>query len=148
MFIFDRCHRISAAVAPVKYECDWNNLTGAFTRSEILLMEKLTNRALVTPPQHLPYFFQKCSPRKRIHCTGTNNNALNISQQKPSFTSKVWCLCWQWMFRGLRPVLEGFVVTMHEGICEQEVQSQGLGFGHIVCVSPSALWQQNPTKWS
>ena len=49
MFIFDRCRRSSAAVAPVKYECDWNNLTGAFTRSKIMLTEKLTNGALVTP---------------------------------------------------------------------------------------------------
>ena len=49
MFIFDRCRRSSAAVAPVKYECDWDNLTGAFIRSKILLTEKLTNGALVTP---------------------------------------------------------------------------------------------------
>ena len=27
--------------------------------------------------------------------------------------------------KGLRPVLEGFVVTMHEGACEQEVKSRG-----------------------
>ena len=49
MFIFDRCRRSSAAVTPVKYECDANNLTGTFERSEILLTEKLTNGALVTP---------------------------------------------------------------------------------------------------
>ena len=49
MFIFDRCRRNSAAVATVKYECDWNNLTDAFTRSKILLTEKLTNGPLVTP---------------------------------------------------------------------------------------------------
>ena len=39
----------SAAVAPVKYECDSNNLKGSFARSKILLTDKLTNRALVTP---------------------------------------------------------------------------------------------------
>ena len=49
MFIFDRGHRSSATVTPVKYECDANNLTGTFARSKILLMEKLTNGALVTP---------------------------------------------------------------------------------------------------
>ena len=49
IFIFDRCRRSSAAVTPVKYECDANNLTGTFARSKILLTEKLTNRALVTP---------------------------------------------------------------------------------------------------
>ena len=49
MFIFDRCCRSSAAVTPAKYECDANNLTGTFARSKILLTEKLTNGALVTP---------------------------------------------------------------------------------------------------
>ena len=49
MFIFDRCCRSSAAVTPVKYECDTNNLTGTSARSKVLLTEKLTNGALVTP---------------------------------------------------------------------------------------------------
>ena len=49
MFIFDRCCRSSAAVTPVKYECDANNLTGTFARSKILLTDKLTNGALVSP---------------------------------------------------------------------------------------------------
>ena len=49
MFIFDRCRRSSAVVAPAKYKCDSNNLKGAFARSKILLTEKLTNRASVTP---------------------------------------------------------------------------------------------------
>ena len=49
MFIFDRCCRSSAAVTPVKYECDTNNLTGTSARLKILLTEKLTNGALVTP---------------------------------------------------------------------------------------------------
>ena len=48
VFIFDRCRRSSAAVAPVKYKCYLNNLGGTFARSKILLTEKLTNRALVT----------------------------------------------------------------------------------------------------
>ena len=49
MFIFDRCCRSSAAVTPVKYQCDVNNITGTFARSKILLTDKLTNGALVTP---------------------------------------------------------------------------------------------------
>ena len=49
MSIFDWCRCSSAAVTPVKYECDANNLTGTFARSKILLPEKLTNGALVTP---------------------------------------------------------------------------------------------------
>ena len=48
-FIFDRCRRSSAAVAPVKNKCDSNNLRGTFSRTKILLTDKLTNRALVTP---------------------------------------------------------------------------------------------------
>ena len=41
------------AVAPVKYKCDSNNLRGTFDRSKILLTEKLTNGALVTPTPDL-----------------------------------------------------------------------------------------------
>ena len=48
-FIFDRCRRSSAAVAPVKYKFDSNNVRGTFARTKILLTEKLTNGALVTP---------------------------------------------------------------------------------------------------
>ena len=36
-------------MTPVKYECDANDITGTFARSKILLTEKLTNGALVTP---------------------------------------------------------------------------------------------------
>ena len=49
MFIFDWYRRSSAVAIPVKYECASKNLTGTFARSKILLTEKLTNRALVTP---------------------------------------------------------------------------------------------------
>ena len=48
-FIFDRCCRSSAAMTPVKYECDSKNLTCTFARLKILLTEKLTSGALVTP---------------------------------------------------------------------------------------------------
>ena len=43
------CHRSWAAATPVKYEFDLKNLKENFARSKILLMEKLTNGALVTP---------------------------------------------------------------------------------------------------
>ena len=36
-------------VAPVKYKCDSSSLRGTFTRSKMLLTEKLTNGAWVTP---------------------------------------------------------------------------------------------------
>ena len=65
-FIFDRCRRSSAAVAPVKYKCDSNNLRGTFARTKILLTEKLTNGALVTPipdPSTLfKYYEEQCVP--------------------------------------------------------------------------------------
>ena len=41
------------------------------------------------------------------------------------------------LFKGLRPVLEGFVVTMHEGACKT-----GSQIWRTVRTSPSALWQQ------
>ena len=48
--------RGSAAVTPVKYECNANNLTGTLTGLKILLTEKLTNGALVTPIPDLVWF--------------------------------------------------------------------------------------------
>ena len=49
-FIFDRCCHSLAAVAPVKYKCDSNNLISTL---KILLTEKLMNGGLVTPtPGH------------------------------------------------------------------------------------------------
>ena len=44
-------------MTPVKYECDANNLTSTLTGSKILLTEKLTNRALVTPTPGLQGIF-------------------------------------------------------------------------------------------
>ena len=47
--------------------------------------------------------------------------------------------------KGLRPVLEGFVVTMHEGACEtgsQIPRALARGIWRTVRTSPSALWQQ------
>ena len=55
------------------------------------------------------------------------------------------------VFKGLRPVLEGFVVTMHEGACEtgsQVPRAIARGIWRTVRTSPSALWQQTPTDRS
>ena len=55
------------------------------------------------------------------------------------------------LFKGLRPVLEGFVVTMHEGACEtgsQIPRALARGIWRTVRTSPSALWQQTPTDLS
>ena len=59
-----------------------------------------------------------------------------------------WDSDWGGWFKGLRPVLEGFVVTMHEGACETESQiprALARGIWRTVRTSPSALWQQTPT---
>ena len=48
-YIFDRCHHSSAVVTPAIYEWDSKYVTRTFARSKSLLMEKLTNRALVNP---------------------------------------------------------------------------------------------------
>ena len=53
--------------------------------------------------------------------------------------------------KGLRPVLEGFVITMHEGVCEtgsQILWALAQGIWRTVRTSPSALWQQTPTDQS
>ena len=55
------------------------------------------------------------------------------------------------LIKGLRPVLEGFVVTMHEGACEtgsQIPRALARGIWSTVRTSPSALWQQTPTDRS
>ena len=55
------------------------------------------------------------------------------------------------MIKGLRLVLEGFVVTMHEGACEtgsQIPRALARGIWRTVRTSPSALWQQTPTDRS
>ena len=56
LYLACRCRRGSTVVTPVKYECDSKNLTNTFARSKILLAEKLTNRALVTPPPAVSVF--------------------------------------------------------------------------------------------
>ena len=54
-------------------------------------------------------------------------------------------------FKGLRPVLEGFVVPMHEGVCEtgsQIPRALARGIWRTVRTSPSALGHQTPTDRS
>ena len=46
----DRCRLSLATVTSIKYGCDLKNFTCSFTRSKFPVAEKLTNRALVTPP--------------------------------------------------------------------------------------------------
>ena len=67
MFIFDRyrCHYSWAADTPVKYECDSKNLTSTFARSEILLIEKLTNGAVIYTPN------PRLVSAKTLHCWWT-----------------------------------------------------------------------------
>ena len=55
------------------------------------------------------------------------------------------------LIKGLRPALEGFVVTMHEGACEagsQIPRALARGIWRTVRTSPSAWWQQTPTDRS
>ena len=85
LFIYDRCRRSSAAGTPVKYECDSRNLTCIFARSIILLTEKLTNRALVTPtPVRRMLGFQPSTRSKML------THLANIR----SFTALIEC---RWM---------------------------------------------------
>ena len=62
--------------APVKYECDWNNLAGAFARSKILLTEKLRNGALVTPTPGL--------------CSSLSRNTAQYTVENPCFLWREW----------------------------------------------------------
>ena len=48
------------------------------------------------------------------------------------------------LLKGLRPVLEGFVVTMHSGLCEQYVKS--LGIWLPVSHAPSTIVTTNPDR--
>ena len=55
------------------------------------------------------------------------------------------------LFKDLRPVLEGFDVTLREGAWEAGIQIArpwGRGIWRTVRASPSALWQQTPTDRS
>ena len=55
------------------------------------------------------------------------------------------------MLKGLRPVLEGFVVPMHESACEtgsQIPRALARGISRTVRTSPSVLGQQTPTDRS
>ena len=62
-FIFDRCCRSSAAVAPVTYKCDSNKAKRYFARSKILPTETLN----ITRKVENWYFIQIMSPQKTPH---------------------------------------------------------------------------------
>ena len=81
-------------------------------------------------------------------------NRLIFNMGDPPYTGKTTSLYWDCsqvpLFKGFRPVLEGGVVTMHEGVCETGSQiSRALAWGiwRTVRTSPNALWQQTPTNW-
>ena len=67
MFIFDRCHRSSAAETPGKYEHDLKPLNYTLVKSKFPITEKLTDRTLVTPTPGQ----QQMARYKilRLHCT-------------------------------------------------------------------------------
>ena len=114
----------------------------------------------------LPFCILKMSPAKwRPFCSGLsvffwswNQNILGKLGQchgcwyPSSLCHQVISSQWYWlpgMLKGLRPVLEGFVVTMHEGTCETGSQILRLisqGIWRTVHTSPSALWQQTPPE--
>ena len=57
----------------------------------------------------------------------------------------------KFIFKGFRPVLEGFVVPMHKGTCEtgsQILRALARGIWRTVRTSPSALGQQTATDRS
>ena len=75
-------YRSSAAVSPIKYECDSKNMTDTFARSKSLFMEKLTIRTVVPrpPPQvHASEYGNSNTFRRitqaRIHCLCPQANA-------------------------------------------------------------------------
>ena len=72
------------------------------------------------------------------------NNPIYIEGRNCSFSTVP-------VFKGLRPVLEGFVVPMHEGACETGShipRALARGIWLTVRTSPSALGQQTPTDRS
>ena len=74
-----------------------------------------------------------------IHFSHTNKSSTYII-----YPNRSW-------FKGLRPVLEGFVVPMHEGACEtgSEIpRALARGIWRTVRTSPSALGQQTRTDRS
>ena len=65
IFIFDKCHRIWAAVAPVKYECSSMNLTSIFAKLKVFKMETLMNGASVAST--LACDWLTCSLMRLVH---------------------------------------------------------------------------------
>ena len=85
--------------------------------------------------------------RRRLNHNRVENKVL----PRQFSVTRLWDRLTQVIFKGLRPVLEGFVVTMHEGACEtgsQIPRALARGIWRTVRTSPSALWQQTPTDRS
>ena len=55
MFIFDRCHQRWAAETPDKHEHEWKYLAYTFADLKFFVTAKLTNGALVIPPQQVTF---------------------------------------------------------------------------------------------
>ena len=76
----------AAAVTPVKYGCDSKNLTCAFARSKILLTEKLTNGALVTPTPGLI--------TRRVNTLGPRQNGRHFADKVQPTIFQHWFRYW------------------------------------------------------
>ena len=87
----------AVVVTSVKCRCDLKNLTCKFARSKISLTEKLTNRALVTPPQDMLWLFvarnmahvqnlSKSSPWCAQHCAILGHVIQRINLVHPVWT--------------------------------------------------------------
>ena len=76
--------------------------------------------------------------RNLLHCL--DESWWNMSFKETRLLVTVWRT--MLLFKGLRPVLEGFVVTMHDGACEtgsQIPRALARGIWRTVRTSPSAL---------
>ena len=98
-----------------------------------------------------------------FHVDDNETISTNISTRSPKFKWISWTHTAQYIVKKVKKVveitnyilclrvLEGFVVTMHWGVCEKGSQiprALARGIWRTVCTSPSALWQQTPTVWS
>ena len=89
---------------------------------------------------------RKIFPLDYIIIVAVNGQEAQLDIRAGKCDNMIWT-----RFKGLRPVLEGFVVTMHEGMCEtgsQIPRALARGIWRTVRTSPSALWQQTPTDRS
>ena len=104
-----------------------------------------------------PPFSPKATVSRESCCKNIPPIALLTSTDKESIVQRfgggpaVFPIWTCGFIKGLRPVLEGLVVTMPEGARETESQiprALARGIWRTVRTSPSALWQQTPTDRS